>query len=306
MTSETTDKTGIETTDTTLTLQRTFDASRERVWKAFTDSDELEQWFVPDGMTAEVRANEVESGGDMSITWIDGENHIDNEGTYIEVVEYERLVTGEEIDAGELRVIYELRDGQQGTEVVVTQEFPGAVPDGAAEGWASILESLAGLLQESSADSTETGERSMTASRVIEAPPERVYEAFLDPDELAQWLPPTGFSAEVHHLEPEEGGTFRATFTGETEEFAEYGHSFGGTYSELVPGERIVYTESFETDDPSMAGEMTVTVLFDEVPDGTGLTVRQEGIPEATSPSDANEGWTDSLGNLAELVEEDE
>ncbi len=149
----------------------------------------------------------------------------------------------------------------------------------------------------------QTGERSITVSRVIETSPERVYEAFVDPDELAQWFPPTGFSAEVHHLEPEVGGTYRATFTGETEDLADYDHSFGGTYQELEPGERIVYTDSFETDDPAMAGEMTVTVTFEEVPEGAEVTVRQEGIPEAIPPRDATEGWTDSLSNLAELVE---
>ena len=150
-----------------------------------------------------------------------------------------------------------------------------------------------------------TDGRSMTASRVIDAPPHRVYDAFLDPTDLAQWLPPTGFSAEVHHLEPEVGGTFRITFTGETEAFAEYGHTFGGTYRELVPGERIVHTDEFETDDPAMAGEMTVTITFEEVPEGTEVTVRQEGIPEAIPPSDANEGWNDSLSKLAGIVEAD-
>lgn len=148
--------------------------------------------------------------------------------------------------------------------------------------------------------------RSTTVSRVIEAPPERVYDAFLDPDELAQWLPPTGFSAEVHELEPEEGGTFRITFTGETAEFSDYSHTFYGTYRELSRGERIVHTDEFENDDPDMAGEMTVTVTFEAVPDGTEITVRQDGIPPAIPPSDAQEGWTDSLGNLAGLVEEDE
>ncbi|SEP10243.1 Uncharacterized conserved protein YndB, AHSA1/START domain [Halogranum amylolyticum] len=150
---------------------------------------------------------------------------------------------------------------------------------------------------------TRAGERTMTVSRIIEAPPKRVYEAFLNPDELIQWLPPTGFSAEVHHLEPEEGGTFRMTFTGETEEFAEYGSTFGGTYLELVPSERIVHTDTFETDDPAMAGEMTVTVTFEEVPSGTEITVRQEGIPEAIPPEDSHAGWTDSLEQLAVLVE---
>ncbi len=154
-------------------------------------------------------------------------------------------------------------------------------------------------------DETETiEERSITVSRVIEAPPERVYDAFLDPDDLAAWLPPTGFSAEVHTFEPEVGGTFRITFTGETEEFAEYGHSFGGTYLELVPEKRIVYTEEFETDDPSMAGEMRTTITFEAVHDGTEVTVRQEEIPEAIPSEDAMAGWTDSLGKLAHLVEE--
>lgn len=153
-------------------------------------------------------------------------------------------------------------------------------------------------------DDASDGGRHITVSRVIEAAPDRVYEAFLDPDELAEWLPPTGFSAEVHHLEAEEGGTFRATFTGDTEEFAEYGHSFGGTYLELVPGERIVHTDVFETDDPAMAGEMRNTITFEAVPDGTEVTVRQEEIPVAIPPEDAQAGWTDSLGNLAELVED--
>ena len=153
-------------------------------------------------------------------------------------------------------------------------------------------------------DTSTTGGRSMTASRVIDATPERVYEAFLDPDQLAQWLPPTGFSAEVHHLEPEVGGTFRITFTGETAAFAEYKSTFGGTYRELIPGKRIVHTDEFETDDPTMAGEMIVTITVEAVPAGTEVTVRQEGIPEAIPPSDANEGWNDSLSKLAALVEE--
>ena len=152
-------------------------------------------------------------------------------------------------------------------------------------------------------DAPPTEGRSMTASRVIAATPRRIYDAFLDPEELAAWLPPTGFSAEVHHLEPEVGGTFHITFTGETEALAEYGHTFGGTYRELVPGELIVHTDEFETDDPNMAGEMTVTITFEAVSGGTEVTVRQEEIPEAIPPSDANEGWNESLSNLASVVE---
>ena len=157
----------------------------------------------------------------------------------------------------------------------------------------------------STADTPIAEGRSMTASRVIEASPERVYDAFLNPNELAVWLPPTGFTAEVHELEPEIGGTFRISFTAEDDELEPYARTFYGTYQELKSGERIVYTEEFETEDPDMAGEMMVTVTLMEISDGTEVTVRQDGIPEAIPPSDANAGWNDSLENLAGIVEGD-
>ncbi|MFH5801103.1 SRPBCC family protein [Haladaptatus sp. CMAA 1911] len=155
-----------------------------------------------------------------------------------------------------------------------------------------------------SMDETTTNEdRSITVNRVIEASPERVYEAFVDPDELATWLPPEGFSAEVHEFDATEGGTFRMSFTADIEELEPYAHTFHGTYEELSPGERLVYTEEFESDDPGMGGEMTTTVTFEKVSDGTEVTAHQAGIPKNIPPKDANEGWNDSLGNLAELVE---
>ena len=135
-----------KTNDTSLTIRRTFDASRERVWKAFTNPDELEQWFVPEGMTAEVHALDPEPGGEFAVSWTDGENRMDNEGTYVEVVENERLVAVEETPGGELRLTYEFRDVEDGTELVLTQEFPGPVPEGAAEGWASIIDNLEEVL----------------------------------------------------------------------------------------------------------------------------------------------------------------
>ncbi|WP_227380101.1 SRPBCC family protein [Haladaptatus halobius] len=159
--------------------------------------------------------------------------------------------------------------------------------------------------QSKSMDETTTNEdRSITVTRVIEAPPNRVYEAFVNPDELATWLPPEGFSAEIHEFDATEGGTFRMSFNADIEELESYAHTFHGTYEELSPGERIVYTEEFESDDPGMAGEMTTTVTFEDVPDGTEVTARQAGIPEAISPEDANEGWNDSLENLADIVQE--
>lgn len=149
---------------------------------------------------------------------------------------------------------------------------------------------------------TTNEERSLTVTRVIEAPSERVYDAFLNPDELSAWLPPDGFSAEVHEFEAEVGGTFRMTFNAETEELEPYSHTFYGQYEELKPSERIVYTESFETDDPGMAGEMTTTVTFEEVVDGTEITLRQAGIPENIPPEDAKEGWLNSLDNLETVL----
>lgn len=147
MTDDTTnDETANETSENQLTIRRTFDAPRERVYRAFTDPDELEQWFVPEGMTAEVHAIDPEPDGAFAVSWTDGENRIDNEGTYAEVVENERLVTVEETSEGELRLTYEFRDADDGTEVIVTQEFPGPVPDGAAEGWASIIDNLEAVL----------------------------------------------------------------------------------------------------------------------------------------------------------------
>ncbi|MFC6837841.1 SRPBCC domain-containing protein [Halomarina ordinaria] len=154
-----------------------------------------------------------------------------------------------------------------------------------------------------SEESTTTEERSVTVDRVIAASPERVYEAFVDPDELAAWLSPEGFSCEIHEFDATEGGTFRISFNAEVEELEPLAHTFHGTYEELVPGERIVYTETFESDDPGMTGDMTTTVTLDAVPEGTKVTARQTGIPDAIPPEDADEGWTDSLGNLADIVE---
>ena len=143
----TNDETANESSDENrLTIRRTFAAPRERVYRAFTDPDEFEQWFVPEGMTADVTALEPEEGGAFAVSWTDGENTMDNEGTYVEVVENERLVAVEETPGGELRLTYEFRDVDDGTELVLTQEFPGPVPDGAAEGWANIIDNLAEVL----------------------------------------------------------------------------------------------------------------------------------------------------------------
>jgi uncharacterized protein YndB with AHSA1/START domain len=134
--------------------------------------------------------------------------------------------------------------------------------------------------------------------RVLRAPPERVYRAFLDAEALAKWLPPDGFTARVHHLDARVGGTFRMSFTN-------FGtghcHAFGGEYLELTPHTCIRYTDQF--DDPNLPGVITVTVELKPVLCGTELDVVQEGIPEVIPPEMCYLGWQESLVALAMLVE---
>ena len=134
--------------------------------------------------------------------------------------------------------------------------------------------------------------------RVLRAPPERVYRAFLDADAMAKWLPPHGFTGKVHHLNAEVGGTFRMSFTNFSTAAS---HSFGGEYVELVPNERICHTDKF--DDPNLPGEMRTTVSLKEVFCGTELAVVQEGIPSAIPTEACYLGWQESLTLLAQLVE---
>ena len=134
--------------------------------------------------------------------------------------------------------------------------------------------------------------------RVLATKPEKVYRAFLEADALAKWLPPNGFACTVHHLEPKAGGSFKMTFRNFT---TGYGHSFGGEYLELVPHERLRYTDKF--DDPNLAGEMRVTVTLKKVSVGTDIDIMQEGIPDVIPPEACYLGWQESLRNLARLVE---
>ena len=134
--------------------------------------------------------------------------------------------------------------------------------------------------------------------RVLHATPERVYRAFLDPDAMAKWLPPNGFTGKVHHLEPKVGGTYKMSFTNFS---AGTKHSFGGKYLELVPNERLRYTDVF--DDPNLPGEIQTTVALKKVSVGTELDVTQEGVPDAIPPEACYLGWQDSLRLLASLVE---
>lgn len=136
--------------------------------------------------------------------------------------------------------------------------------------------------------------------RVICAPPERVYRAFLDAGALAKWLPPYGFTCQVHELDARVGGRFRMSFTN----FSGGGsHGFGGEYLELVPHERLRYTDVF--DDPHLPGTITVTVVLKRVSVGTDLQVVQEGVPSVIPEEGCYVGWNQSLMQLAQLVEPD-
>jgi uncharacterized protein YndB with AHSA1/START domain len=136
--------------------------------------------------------------------------------------------------------------------------------------------------------------------RVIRAPAERIYRAFLDPDAMAKWLPPHGFTGKVHKMEARVGGTYHMSFTN-------FGtgssHSFGGKYLELVPHKRLRYTDRF--DDTNLPGEMITTIRLETVPSGTSIHIEQTGIPEVIPLDACYVGWQQSLVLLAQLVEAD-
>lgn len=134
--------------------------------------------------------------------------------------------------------------------------------------------------------------------RVLRTPPERIFRAFTDPDAMAKWLPPHGFTGKVHQMDAKVGGTWRMSFTNLTTGHA---HSFGGKYLELVPGERLRYTSVF--DDPNLPGEMVTTVSLAAVSCGTEMNVVQEGIPAIIPAEMCYLGWQQSLVLLGQLVE---
>ena len=134
--------------------------------------------------------------------------------------------------------------------------------------------------------------------RVLRSPPERVYRAFLDPDAMVKWLPPNGFTAKVHEMNANVGGTFRMSFTNFT---TGQSHAFGGEYLELSPHERLRYTDRF--DDPNLPGVMEVTVTLTKVSVGTEVNIVQEGVPDVIPAEACYLGWQESLMLLAKLVE---
>ena len=134
--------------------------------------------------------------------------------------------------------------------------------------------------------------------RVVRSMPEKVYRAFLDAEAMSKWIPPHGFTCKVHHLDAKVGGTYKMAFTNFT---TGKSHSFGGKYLELVPHERIRYTDKF--DDPNLPGEISVTITLKKVSCGTELNIVQEGVPAVIPAEACYLGWQESLSQLAQLVE---
>ena len=134
--------------------------------------------------------------------------------------------------------------------------------------------------------------------RVLRAEPEKVYRAFLNPEAMAKWLPPNGFTGKVHQMDAKVGGSYKMSFTNFS---TGQSHSFGGTYLELVPNERIRHTDKF--DDPNMTGEMQVAITLKKVSCGTELNIVQEGVPDVIPAEMCYLGWQESLILLAKLVE---
>jgi uncharacterized protein YndB with AHSA1/START domain len=136
--------------------------------------------------------------------------------------------------------------------------------------------------------------------RVLRAPAERIYRAFITPEAMVKWLPPHGFTGTMHSMDARVGGGYRMSFTN----FANGGsHAFGGKFVEMVPGEKLRYTDTFE--DPNLPGEMTVTITFKKVSVGTDVSIVQEGVPAVIPPEACYLGWQESLTMLANLVEAD-
>ena len=145
---------------------------------------------------------------------------------------------------------------------------------------------------------TKSNTNTIRLHRVVHAPPERVYRAFLDANAMVKWLPPNGFTGQVHHLDAKVGGTYSMSFTNFT---TEKSHSFGGEYLELTPNERIRHTDRF--DDANLPGEMQTTITLKQVSVGTELNIVQEGVPGVIPAEACYLGWQESLTLLAKLVE---
>jgi uncharacterized protein YndB with AHSA1/START domain len=145
---------------------------------------------------------------------------------------------------------------------------------------------------------TTTNTHTIRLHRVLRATPERIYRAFLDADAMVKWLPPHGFTGKIHHMDAKVGGTYKMSFTNFT---SGKSHTFGGTYLEMVPHERLRYTDKF--DDPNLPGEMQTMITLKQVSVGTELSIVQQGVPGVIPAEACYLGWQESLTLLAQLIE---
>jgi len=172
--------------------------------------------------------------------------------------------------------------------------------------WEDMLDDIAEKVEGSGTPMTTTKATTNTTTgtvrltRVFKAPRERVFNAFLDPYPIAKWRPPYGYASRVYKFDPKVGGKYRMSFSSLDKKDT---HFFGGKFLEIKPNVRLRYTDSFESDDPEMHGEMTVTITFRDVAGGTEVKIVQEGVPRAIPIEGAMAGWSQSLENLARLVE---
>ena len=172
--------------------------------------------------------------------------------------------------------------------------------------WEDMLDDIRKKVERRGRTMTETKTKTTTTgtvrlSRIFKAPRERVFNAFLDADAMAKWLPPNGYTAHVYKLEPKVGGNYRMSFSSLDKKDT---HFFGGKFLEIKTNERLRYTDKFESDDPKMQGDITVTVTFKDVPGGTEVRIVQEGLSKVIPIDGAMQGWSQSLENLARLVEQ--
>ncbi|GAB3017605.1 SRPBCC family protein [Natronobiforma cellulositropha] len=320
MTPTTSSETEIETTETSLTLRRTFDAPRGRVWRAFTDADAMAQWYGGELMDVEIHALETEPGGSFSITMRDDETY-DIEGEFLEVVEHERVVHTWYVG----QVTVELTDVAGGTEIELTHDgLPDReTTDMHAQGWGDAVDSLATVLASDEPVTTDTSDApaagtteaaefdpsayDVTITRTFDASREAVWAAWTDPEQVAQWWGPEGFTVPHCELDVRPGGSFHVDM--EAPDGTVYPDA--GEVLEVEAPERLVLvSRAFEDEEGTYQLETQSTVTFEADGERTQLTLDAEVLtatPEVAVHLEGMElGWTGSFEKLEAYLSEAE
>ncbi|WP_222913240.1 SRPBCC domain-containing protein [Natrinema sp. SYSU A 869] len=322
MTPDTTDETEIETTDASLTIRRTFDAPRERVWRAFTDPDELSQWWGPANWTLSVSEMDFREGGVWHFC-MQGPDSEESWGkvVYEELVEPERIVAtdlfadeeGDRVaDTPKLSFTFEFADRDGATELTLTHEgFPTAeMIEGAEIGWTGSFDELEthleGLMTDSETvggDAFDPSEYDVTITRTFEAPREAVWDAWTDPEQVAEWWGPTDFTVPRCEMDVRPGGAFRIDM--EAPDGTVYPSD--GRFEAVDEPERLVLVDgAVEDDDGNYQFEVRQTVTFVDLNGTTELTLEAavlEATPEVAKYLEGmEEGWNQSFEKLDDFV----